>query len=417
MQKNYGPCVEIRPREDGTARLRFSVRRNCPDGFKPTTPILVDGRDGVRLDRLTPSQELAIRQRAEDLYRELLMRRAGVSAPVKVTPVIERSWEALIKLRRENSSWRKLRPTSQQSYTSTQKKIVGLLGSDPALAPSIVLESQLDRIFTSRIDSLYGRKRVFIETRRLLEKATREGWRDPALTLTYSERLPKPKIQIWTPGELRCMVTAALAEGERGLARLLVAQWEVGQRLQSVRNFRWGYHYKNGCFSYLCVKGEREVRVDVVNASARRALEEDYRHGDYMFLSATTGKPFTGAELSRVYGRLRKKLRDFNPKLQIRQLRHTVILELALSGCNIPEIATITTHDMSTVHRTLEAYLRPDSELARNAMEKRERRRLENVMGLTGELIVEGTRRIFIGDRPQPQLPTPPEKRGRHEER
>lgn len=409
--KNYGPCVAVRPRKDGTVRFRFEVRRNCPAAWPGSRPILVDGRDGVRLDDLTPSQEAQVERTAEALFRDLCrLRAAEAQSDAPVAPQIDRSWSALIELRRQHSNWQELKLRSRQTYASTQKRIVDFLGWDPALAPSTVLESQIDKIFLQRIISPHRRKAAYLEVRRLLEKAVREGWRDPALTIAYSARLPKPKLKTWTAGDLRCAATQAITDGEYGLARMMFAQWEIGQRLQNVRLFRYGYQYVSGGFHYECVKTGREIRIGVTNPQARRILDDAYVHGAYMFPYEATGKPFTGVELSKAFARVRKRLVGFDPTLQFRQLRHTVILELALAGCTVPEIATITGHELSSVHQTLKYYLRPHSEMADRAMEKRERRRLEHVTGIKGELIVEGARSIYIGDLPDAEKPLAPEQ-------
>ncbi len=404
--KNYGPCVAVRPRLDGTVRFRFEVRRNRPAGWPGSRPILVDGKDGMRLGNLTAAQEAQIEKAAEAMFRELCRLRAqDADAQTLKPPQIERSWSDLIELRRQHSNWQGLKPKSRQTYASTQKRIVDFLGWDPALQPSTVLESQIDKIFLQRIISPHRRKAAYLEVRRLLEKAVREGWRDPALTISYSARLPKPKLKTWSADDLRCAATQAITEGEYGLARMMFAQWEIGQRLQNVRLFRYGYQYVSGGFHYECVKTGREIRIGVINAQARRILDDAYEHGAYMFPYAATGKPFTGVELSKAFARVRKRLQGFDPKLQFRQLRHTVILELALAGCTVPEIATITGHELSSVHHTLKHYLRPHSEMADRAMEKRERRRLEQVTGIKGELIVEGARSIYIGDLPDVEKP------------
>jgi len=407
-RKNYGTCVEVRERLNGTAKFRFTVRRNCPAGWKPSIPILVDGRDSVILSQMTLTQEKAVEERADDLYRQLEAMRAAEAEPMGVDLVpADRSWPRLIELRRQHSKWLNLKPASQSTYKSTQKRLVECFGRDPALAPSVVLESQIDPIVRARFHSAHQRKKAYLEIRVLLNKAIREGWRAAGLGLVYSAPLPKAAIRLWSADDLRCAVTAAIQTGERGLARLLITQWEIGQRLQSVRHFRYGVHYRDGVFNYLCVKGERPISIEVLNPTARRVLDDEYREGALMFPRAMDGKAFTGPELSKAYTRIRKSIPGFDPKLQLRQLRHTVICHLADADCNVLEIATVTSHELDTVHRTLNHYWRPDSDMARRAMEKRERRRLENVAGMTGEIIIEGTRRIFIGDKPQALIPGP----------
>lgn len=413
--ENLGPCVVVRPRQDGTMRLRFEVRRNIPEGWPRSRPILVNGRDGISPADLTPAIKNEVERTAADFYRELSRRRLSGSAGDTVPPPITRSWSELINLRREHSNWQDLQPASRTTYASTQKRIVELLGWSPALAPSVVLESQIDRIFLDRAHSAHQRKKLYLEVSVLLKKAVREGWRAPGLTVAYKPRLPKPAMRTWTPGDLRCAVSAAITDGERGLARLLLTQWEIGQRLQSVRNFRYGYHYKDGAFFYTCIKTRREIRISVVNPTARKILDEEYRHGAYMFPRAIHGKPFTGVELTKAFTRIRNKLKGFDQKLQLRQLRHTVVLELALAGCTIPEIASITSHELATVHQTLQHYLSANPILAAQAVEKRERRRLEDIGGLKGEVVVEGARLVYLGDLPEAATPCSPVETASHE--
>jgi hypothetical protein len=54
-------------------------------------------------------------------------------------------------------------------------------------------------------------------------------------------------------------------------------------------------------------------------------------------------------------------------------LRGTAVTRLALVGCEVPEIATITGHSLRDVSSILDAhYLHRDIELARNAITKLE---------------------------------------------
>lgn len=404
-----GPCVTVRNRKDGTVRLRFDVRRNRPDGWKPSIPILVDGRDALKREALALKQP-QIAARAESLFRELELMRAKEAGERQGPPVpeAERSWRKLIQLRCEHGKWLDLAFESKRTYGSTHRRILELFEGDPALLPSVVTDSQIDKLVRLRVSSKYRRRAMMIELRVLLRKAMREGWRSKELEIEVYGRRPTPNMRPWTVDELSCLVTSALTCGEPGVARLLLAQWEIGQRLQSVRNFRYGYQYDNGCFFYTCVKTRRDVRIEVTNPRARRILDEGYRHGDYMFPSSEDGRPFSGRQLCKVFAGIRKAVPNFDPKVQLRQLRHTVILELALAGCTIPEIASITSHAMQTVHRVLEHYLPRVSELAKNAVAKRELRRQLNAEGLRGEVIVEGARRIFLGELPQAQKPVAP---------
>lgn len=402
-----GPYTTLRERKDGTVRVRFEVRRNRPEGWTPSIPILIDGRDGIAPDQLNAARKAQVIARAEDLYRDLerLRNEEAAKRPIIELPQGKQTWRCLIELRRQHSRWLDLALASQRTYASTHKRILELFEHDEALLPAVVLDSQVDRIVRARVPSKTRRRAIMLELRTLLRKAMREGWRDKELEIEFYGKRDTPEMRPWTVDEFKCLATSAMTQGEPGVARLLFAQWEIGQRLQSVRLFRYGHQYEDGCFFYKCVKTKRTVRIQVVNPTARKILDQDYRHGDLMFPRGVDGAPFSGPGLSKTFAKIRKAVPGLDQTLQLRQLRHTVILELALAGCTIPEIASITSHAMATVHEVLEFYLPRVSELAQNAMEKRERRRQLSVEGLRGELIVEGTRRIFLGDLPKAVVP------------
>lgn len=176
MTTNYGTCVAVRHRKDGTARFRFAVRRNCPSGWKPNIPILIDGRDSVVLDQMTEAQKASIERRADDLFRKLEAMRAAEFGTDEIVEVqIVRSWEKLIELRRQHSNWLERKPATKRTYMSAQKKILKIFGSDPALAPSVVLESQIDVLVRDHSSSAYRRKALYLEIRTLLRKADRKS--------------------------------------------------------------------------------------------------------------------------------------------------------------------------------------------------------------------------------------------------
>lgn len=411
-----GPYTTLRPRQDGTVRIRFEVRRNRPEGWKPSIPILVDGRDGLNPDNLTDARKAQVIARAEDLYRDLERLRAEEAAdrPVTAIPEGARTWRQLIKLRREHGTWLDRARSTQQTYASTQKRIVELFEHDPALLPSTILDSQVDRVVRARVSSLSRRRAIMLEIRTLLRKAMLEGWRAKELEIQFYNKRDTPDMRPWTVDEFNCVATSAITRGEEGLARLLFAQWEIGQRLQSLRFFRYGHQYENGCFFYKCRKTKRVVRIQVINPTARKILDEGFRYGEYMFPRKLDGKPYDCVSLSKTFAKVRKAVPGLDVAIQLRQLRHTVIKELAIAGCTVPEIASVTSHAMTTVHEVLEFYLPQLTELAEHAMMKRERRRQFDVEGVRGELIVEGTRRIFLGEIPKALVPLSPAERDKH---
>lgn len=408
MDIYLGPCVAVRPRKDGTARLRFEVRRNRPLDWRPSIPILVNGRDGCRLKTLTPAAIAAIVAKAEDLYRQLEQLRASDEQPPAASdvPAEARTWQRLVQLRREHGTWALLSKASQQTYASTQKRILEIFGGDAALGPSAVLDDQVDRLLRARISSAHRRRAVLMELRILVRLAMRQGWRDLAKDILLYGRRSVPGFQVWSIDDIRQVYSRCLVEDERGLARLLITQWEIGQRLRSVRNFRYGREYRDGVFQYFCVKTGAPIWLEVLDPRRRAILDEAYREGEYMFPRAFDGKPFSSNDLSKTFARIRQRLPHLDQKLQLRYLRHTVIVQLAVSGCTVPEIASVTGHMMNTVHQVLEHYLPRLPELAAAAMAKR---RDATLHGVEGSLIIDGSRRVFLGKPKEELTPKAPE--------
>ena len=60
--------------------------------------------------------------------------------------------------------------------------------------------------------------------------------------------------------------------------------------------------------------------------------------------------------------------------LQPRDLRRTAVVRLAEAGCTVPEVSSITGHTIEQTQKILETYLPRTFEMARNAIDKWERK-------------------------------------------
>jgi hypothetical protein len=267
-------------------------------------------------------------------------------------------------------------------------------------------ESAFERVLRKEIPSPYQRLKAYAELRALINHGIVEGVRPPHLQFRSTAQLPEVQIQTWTEQDIFCLVTSALHHDEPGIAKFLLTQWEIGQRMTSVRFFRYGHQYKDGCFFHKCRKTGREVRIEILNPTSRLILDRDYRPGAYMFISGKTNQPFDEGRISARFGYIRSQTPGYKEsELRLRCIRHTTILQLALAGCTIPEIGGVTGHSLHWIYLTLEHYLPRDERLAAVAMAKRERMRIGNT---EGELIIEGARRLYLGDVPASAKPLTP---------
>lgn len=85
-------------------------------------------------------------------------------------------------------------------------------------------------------------------------------------------------------------------------------------------------------------------------------------------------KPFASFNrLSHVFADVRDRfvLPAGGRHLVLRALRHSCVVQLARASCEVPEIAAITGHSLSSVQEILKVYLPRDSRVAMNAQRKR----------------------------------------------
>jgi integrase len=129
-------------------------------------------------------------------------------------------------------------------------------------------------------------------------------------------------------------------------------------------------------------KGTVEVLVDAYLDSQEFLNLRDRTRSDYRkltkaivktILTTQAGLPWTPDGFRASWGKASVKagVRD----LTFNDLRGTAVLRLALSGCTVPEIATITGHSIRDVQSILDSnYLHRDVELAESAVRKLEAR-------------------------------------------
>lgn len=403
---NYGPYVVARPRKDGRVRFTFEVpKRLRPEGWAATRLITLPGVDAIDPNEMTRWQHDFVWQRGEALYAELTRLKGRVKLPPleRYDPDEDFSWARLIEIRRNHSLFKSRMPKTRENLERCHRAILMIFAGEDRYAPRVLRESQLDQLLSEKIKSGHLRKKTLGELRELLRLAVGEFGRPMTPPPKMAIPVEDTEVDCWTHDDLRCLVTGALQADQRGLAKLMLAQWEIGQRLCSVRNFRYGVHYNDGWFFYRCRKTKRPVRIQI-DEKVARLLDSEFRHGEFMFLNTLTGEPFTGNQLSYEFSKIRAKTPGYkHSKIILRQLRHTLVLDLARAGCTIAEIASVTGHSFGSMHRVLEHYLPRHDVLAANAMRKRREMRLGDE---DGEMIIEGAaRRVFLGHVPRAQVP------------
>lgn len=174
---------------------------------------------------------------------------------------------------------------------------------------------------------------------------------------------------IWSAGDIREFCGVASVELQ---AALLLALW-TGQRQGDLLKLSW----KNYDGSYIRLRqskgrGGKGRRVTIpVGAPLKLALDAalKQKRTAVTILTNSRGLPWTEDGFRTSWGKAFDKtsLDD----LHFHDLRGTAVTRLALSGCTVPEIASITGHSMETVQNILDAhYLGGRVELAESAIKK-----------------------------------------------
>jgi integrase len=150
---------------------------------------------------------------------------------------------------------------------------------------------------------------------------------------------------------------------------LMLALW-TGQRQGDLIRLAWSQY--DGTHIRL-KQAKTKARVVIpVGAPLKRALDaRKPEKPEGPILRNTRGTPWTGDGFRASWGKAfeRAKLGDYD--LHFHDLRGTAVTRLALSGCSVLQIASITGHAPADVEHILKAhYLGGQAELAEQAIEK-----------------------------------------------
>lgn len=172
---------------------------------------------------------------------------------------------------------------------------------------------------------------------------------------------------IWAAEDIETFCKAASAELQFAM---LLALW-TGQRIGDLRKLTWSA-YDGAYIRLRQSKGGRRVAIPVgkVLKVALDKAKESRRSSTHILCTTRGVRPWTadgfGASWRKAY-----KRSGLAPGLHFHDLRGTAVTRLALAGCTVPEIASITGHSLKDVEAILEAhYLGGRIKLAEQAVEK-----------------------------------------------
>jgi integrase len=173
---------------------------------------------------------------------------------------------------------------------------------------------------------------------------------------------------IWQPDSIKAF--GAVASDQLRFA-LVLALW-TGQRQGDLIRLTWQQY--DGAHIRL-QQGKRKARVMIPVGSVLKAELDARKPGNAegCILRNTRGKAWTGDGFRTSWGDATKGANLYLADVRFNDLRGTAVTRLALAGCTVPQIASITGHSLKDVERILQAhYLGGKFELAEQAMVKLE---------------------------------------------
>lgn len=381
VQLELGRYVTVRPaftkppRKDGTRAVWFQVpERLRPSDWPSLIPLPVNGER--RGDLSDPGELARIQADARTLYARLQAARRGAPAPVP-----HRSLRTLVRTWQEAQSWKKLKKITQDGYTTQINHILTWAQTcEPAQPdPTKLTRADIEGFLSLFDDKPTTRKAARKVMRLVMDQAVALGWRDtnPCDGIRLP-KAPKSKALIWEQADVDAYVAAAEAPGHytehrRSIALIILLEWEIGQRLTDVRGFRAGAEYDAdaGVFRFWQQKTEAYVTLPI-SLRLRELLNEAADGKLFLFTNEKSGKAYSGERLSKTFAWVRKAAEKKGARpLLLRWLRHSCVVQLARSGCTIPEIAAITGHSHASATKILDVYLPADNKVAWNAQAKR----------------------------------------------
>jgi hypothetical protein len=364
VKVDLGRYVTLRPRADGTFRVFFQVpARLRPDGWLSLIPLPINGR---RTGNLSDGDEVArIQADARDLYAKIVQARLGRPAPAgRTLHQLIREWE-------RSSAYKDLKPRSVKHYSTYLNHIKALSKacSPPDPDPTLFTRSHIEAFLGVFDDRPTTKKHLRKTLRLVMDQAKSLGWRADNPCEGIRIKSKTSKASIWEQADVDAYVEAAGAQ--KSIALMILLEWEIGQRLGDVRQFRPGMEYVNGAFRFWQDKTDSWVAVQV-SPKLRALLDAAIEGQLFLFRNERTGKAYTEERLSKTFAWVRTAAMKAGARyLQLRWLRHSCVVQLGRKGCTTLEISAITGHSPVSAARLLDTYHPRDNEVADNAQRKR----------------------------------------------
>lgn len=348
---------------------------------------------GWKIRRLSDDYATAIAQ-AQTINKDVDRWRAGV---IKEPSTVTRGTvDYIIKKYKESREYKDLSPRTQKDYDIYLRLISDWSGEEQAVT---ITSQAVNTLYENMAKATPAKASYLIRVLRLLfsfaeRRSITPKNTNPATNMRISTKTKKQSI--WESEDVELMVKKADEMGYFPMGTAIMLNEWMGQRAGDIRKMTMN-DYKCGIISITQSKTGAHVSlpIDIVER-LRHRLDAQLRFNEEKQKNHTSpcpnliqqreSIPFTSDRFSKLFGQIREallkegikgaeKLSEEERKrikdLKFQTLRHTAVTRLAESGCEIPEIASITGHSFAACQGIVDRYGTRTKKMAQNAYKKR----------------------------------------------
>jgi integrase len=289
--------------------------------------------------------------READEYRHKAARGVFADAPAG-------SIRALVAHYKSHDDYLLLAPKTRREYARCLDLIRMKMGDVAVKQVTPAIVQALKRAFAP---TPVQANHVLRTLRLLMSFARREGMVQHNPVSHFRQYRERPRQQVWSDTDERRFL--AVCGPELALVYLIAVY--TAQRQADVLALPWSA-YDGHSISLRQAKTTKRVDL-LVAARLRRLLEETPRVSPIICTTAS-GRPWKADNLRHRFAAAMK--RAGLAGLRFQDLRRTAIVRMAEAGCTVPEIASVSGHQIDTCQRIIDVYLPATRLLAHSAIIK-----------------------------------------------
>jgi integrase len=375
-------------RQLAKVRIRYFVRKRDRRGgeiyfyWQPSAEL---NRQGWRTVRLSSDLQQALIEAQQQNQRLDSWRRGEIETEITPDTI---PW--LIRLYVKDDRYTSLAATTRIGYDYCLRIIEKWSQRAGHLPLATLKRKHVSLFYASMRENTPAKANAVVRVLRILMGfAVDEGFIDHNPASRPRMKGHPPRRQSWNDESVPAFCSTAQEADRHSLALAVLIGANTGQRQGDILRLTWQQYdgqdltlrqSKTGVLVSIPVTNEIKIALDITRETARlrllRSLSLDLTdskvdvsgliYSKSVIVFENTDQPYNVSTFRHEFRRIAgiAGLHD----LQFRDLRRTAVVRLAEAGCTIPQISSITGHQLDRTLRILETYLPRNTEMARAAI-------------------------------------------------